>query len=96
MFLARDFGTQTRNYSEAVAAQIDQEIHDALTKAYQRAYDLLSENREKLDGLAQLLTEKETIGRAEFVAFMKGETLCAEAAKSEEVQESVDVSAEEA
>ena len=73
VFLARDFGTQTRNYSEAVAGQIDQEIHDALEKAYQRAYDLLAKNRDKLDGLAQLLIEKETIGRNEFMAFMAGQ-----------------------
>lgn len=72
VFLARDFGSQTRNYSEVVAAKIDQEIHDALMRAYDRAYALLSENREKLDGLAEMLIEKETIGRDEFAAFMAG------------------------
>ena len=74
VFLARDFGSQTRNYSEAIASQIDQEIQDALMQAYHRAYDLLSQYRDKLDGLAQLLIEKETIGREEFEAFMAQDT----------------------
>lgn len=70
VFIARDLGSQTRNYSEEVAAQIDQEIHTSLMNAYDRALDILKTNRERLDGLASLLIERETIAKDEFDAFM--------------------------
>ncbi len=74
VFLARDYGQQTRSYSEEVAARIDAEVQRKMNDAFARATALLMENREKLDGLSALLIERETIDRAEFEAFMKGET----------------------
>ena len=74
VFLARDYGQQTRSYSEDVAARIDAEVQRKMNDAFARATALLMENREKLDGLSALLIERETIDRAEFEAFMKGET----------------------
>ena len=73
VFLARDYGQQSRTYSEAVAARIDAEVQRKMNDALARATELLMEKREKLDGLSMLLVEKETIDRAEFVAFMNGE-----------------------
>ena len=75
VFLARDYGQQSRMYSEDVAARIDAEVQSKMNAAFERAKAILSENRDKLDGLSDLLMERETIDRREFEAFMKGEPL---------------------
>jgi len=62
-------------FSESVAARIDGEVQRKMNEAFERAKALLDENREKLDGLADLLIDRETIDRREFEAFMKGEAL---------------------
>ena len=79
VFLARDYGQQSRTYSEAVAARIDAEVQRKMNDALARATELLMEKRDKLDGLSALLMEKETIDRAEFMAFMNGEARALEA-----------------
>ena len=79
VFLARDYGQQSRTYSEAVAARIDAEVQRKMNEGLARATALLIEKRDKLDGLSALLMEKETIDRAEFVAFMNGEAGALEA-----------------
>jgi cell division protease FtsH len=61
-FLGRDIG-HTRNYSEEIAAIIDEEINVLLTSAHQEAFDILVTNRETLDNLVVELLEKETIDR---------------------------------
>ena len=87
VFLARDYGQQSRMFSESVAARIDAEVQQKMTAAFDRAKAILAENRDKLEGLTTLLMERETIDRAEFSAFMKGEPLpVAEAPKAEEQQ----------
>jgi cell division protease FtsH len=63
-FLGRDIGHQ-RNYSEDVAAIIDDEVNKLLTNAHQEAFDILNENREVLDNLVLTLLEKETLDRNE-------------------------------
>ena len=73
VFLARDYGQQSRTYSEDVAARIDAEVQRKMNDALARATAILKEHRAQLDGLSDLLVEKETIDRAEFVAFLKGE-----------------------
>ncbi|MDO5378524.1 MAG: ATP-dependent zinc metalloprotease FtsH [Clostridia bacterium] len=83
VFLARDYGQQSRTYSEEVASRIDAEVQRKMNEALRRAQELLSENRGKLDALSDLLVERETIDRREFEAFMKGEAL-PERAKDEE------------
>ena len=47
-FLGRDLGHQ-RNYSEDVAAKVDEETKKLLATAHQEAFDILEENREVLD-----------------------------------------------
>ena len=80
VFLARDYGQQSRMFSESVAARIDNEVQQKMSGAFERAKAILTENRDKLDGLTQLLIERETIDRREFAAFMKGEALPAQQA----------------
>ena len=69
IFVGMEFG-QSREYSETTAATIDEEVRTILFNAYQTALDVLTENREKLEGLAQLLIEKETVNHQMFLAFM--------------------------
>ena len=71
IFVGMEFG-HSREYSEATAAAIDEEVRTILQNAYQKALDVLSKNREKLEGLAQLLIEKETVNHEQFLAFMNG------------------------
>ena len=97
VFLARDYGQQSRMFSENVAARIDSEVQQKMGGAFARAKEILTENREKLDGLTQLLIERETIDRREFEAFMKGEALPAqEEAKEENASEAACESGENA
>lgn len=63
-FLGRDLG-HTRNYSEAVAAKIDEEVNALIASSHQEAFDILNENRDVLDSLVLELLEKETLDKAE-------------------------------
>ncbi len=63
-FLGRDIG-HTRNYSEDVAAIVDDETKKFLQTAHQEAFDILVENRDVLDALVNELLEKETLDKAE-------------------------------
>ncbi|WP_435708096.1 ATP-dependent zinc metalloprotease FtsH [Aeromicrobium sp. CF3.5] len=63
-FLGRDLG-HTRNYSESVAAIVDEEINRLITVAHQEAFDILADNRDVLDALVLELMDKETLDKAE-------------------------------
>jgi cell division protease FtsH len=63
-FLGRDMG-HTRNYSEDVAATIDEETKKFLQTAHQEAFDILEENRDVLDSLVLALLDRETLDKAE-------------------------------
>jgi cell division protease FtsH len=63
-FLGRDLG-HTRNYSEDVAAVVDQETKKLLANAHQEAFDILVENRDVLDNLVTALLDRETLDKAE-------------------------------
>lgn len=65
VFMGRDFGS-TRNYSEEVAAAIDEEMRSLIDIAYNKAEKLLADNMDKLHRVAQTLLEKETIDGKEF------------------------------
>ena len=65
VFLGRDW-TQTRNYSEETAAQIDIEVKSIIDKAYAAAREILSNNMDKLHAVAGVLLEKEKISGEEF------------------------------
>ena len=61
-FLGRDMGS-TRNYSEDVAAAVDEETKKLLAAAHQEAFDILEENRDVLDALVLELLDKETLDK---------------------------------
>ncbi len=60
MFLSENF-SQGKNYSEAKASQIDDEVTRFIDEAHQRVCEILSERRTVLDDLAHLLSEKESV-----------------------------------
>ncbi len=61
VFLARDLGTRSRNYSEQTAQKIDEEIRDLVENAYNQCMTILQENRDKLDLITEALLEFETL-----------------------------------
>jgi cell division protease FtsH len=75
VFLGRDFTSRTRNYSETVANQIDDEVRKFILEAHEEARRLLSQNREILDRLASALLERETVDGEEVDAIVAGRDL---------------------
>ena len=65
IFLGREISEQ-RDYSDAVAEQIDREVRRLVSEAYDQARAILVEHRDKLDAVAARLLEVETISRDEF------------------------------
>jgi cell division protease FtsH len=74
VFLGKEIGEQ-RDYSEAVAQQIDEEVRRIVHTAHQRAHQVLAERREQLDTVARRLLEVETLEAEEFVAVLEGRPL---------------------
>ncbi len=71
-FLGRDL-MEDRDYGEDIARAIDEEVRAFIDQGYDRARHILSENREKMDEIAEILLEKETLTRDEFLALLSGE-----------------------
>ena len=72
VFLGKDYG-HTKNYSEAVAAQIDDEVRSIIEKAYKDCVELLTANADKVHALSKYLLKYEKIDGDDFEKLMKGE-----------------------
>ena len=72
VFLGRDFSS-TKNYSEATAAEIDNEIRSIINKAYDKCTSILTEHSDKLEKLAEYLLKVETVDGDQFKALMDGD-----------------------
>ncbi len=72
VFLGRDIGEQ-RNYSEAVAREIDREVRRIVEESYARAKEIIINNRDILARVVKHLIKKETLDRAEFEALVMGQ-----------------------
>ena len=70
VFIGRTM-SQGRSYSEAVAAQIDEEVKRIMSEAYSRCETILRERRDRLDAVAEYLLAHETMDRAAFLAVME-------------------------
>ncbi len=70
VFIGRDLA-HTRGYSEGVACRIDAEVKRLIDEAYAKAKAIILEYRSVLDRCAELLLEKEKIGREEFEALFE-------------------------
>ena len=66
VFIGRTMG-HSRGYSEAVAAQIDEEVRAIVDGAYSRCQEILTAQRDKLDAVAHYLLEHETMEREAFL-----------------------------
>jgi cell division protease FtsH len=71
VFLGREISEQ-RDYSDAIAEVIDQEVREIIDTEHNRARQILTENRDKLDMVAQKLLEVETLEAEEFLALIEG------------------------
>ena len=72
VFLGRDFSSDP-NYSEEVAAKIDNEIKALVEEGYATAEKLLKEHRDKLDFIAAFLLKNEVMDGDQFAAAMDGD-----------------------
>lgn len=70
IFLGREIATE-KNYSEKIAAKIDEEVQKILKRAYDTAVRVLAENKAALRKIAETLIEKETLEQEEFYALIK-------------------------
>jgi cell division protease FtsH len=71
VFLGREISEQ-RDYSDAVAEAIDAEVRKLIDSGHELARKLLTENRDKLELIANRLLEVETLDAAEFIALVEG------------------------
>ena len=76
VFIGRDM-SQHVNYSDEVAAVIDEEVRKILERGYASAKSILLRERAKLEQVAAYLLDREKITGEEFEAVMRGETLAA-------------------
>ena len=74
MFLGREI-QKTRNLSEATQWDIDQEIRKIIDEGHVHARELISENREKLETIAELLIKYETLTGEEIDRILRGEDI---------------------
>jgi cell division protease FtsH len=72
-FLGREFSAEP-DYSDEIAREIDDEIRRIVEAAHQRARDLLTEHRESLGTISEVLVKRETIEKEEFQALLAGKT----------------------
>jgi cell division protease FtsH len=78
VFLGRELAS-SRDYSEEAAKLIDREVRTILDRNYERAREIIRNNRDKLVKLVGRLMDKETLDREEFEALMNEEVTDADA-----------------
>ena len=87
-------GSASLNCSEATAAEIDQEVIAILKESYDKALELLRDNRELMDKLAEFLIEKETITGKEFMKIFRAEKGIPEPEEEEKKPENSEIKPE--
>jgi cell division protease FtsH len=75
VFLGREFGHRARNFSEKTAIDIDDEVRQIVTTQFERAKNLLVENKAALDRIAVALLEWETLDGADVETLIAGQPL---------------------
>ena len=74
VFLGKDFSSQ-KNFSDQTAKLIDQEVKTLVMGGYTRATELLTQNRDKLEEMAQALLEHETLNAKEIQNILNGKNI---------------------
>jgi cell division protease FtsH len=72
-FLGREMGHEP-DYSEEVAREIDDEVRRIIEEGYEAALGVLREHLDDLHKISQILIERETIDKDQFVRLLAGET----------------------
>ena len=72
VFIGKDLA-HAKSHSEAVSGEIDKEVKSIIDQCYSRARRIIMEHEQVLHSCAQLLLEKEKIGREEFEALFAAE-----------------------
>ena len=72
VFLGRDFSSG-KGYSEKTAAEIDDEIRNIIARSYERCKEILTENINKLNFVAEFLLKNESMDEEQFKACMEAE-----------------------
>ena len=83
VFIGGSYG-KTKSYSENVAGQIDDEVKSVIDAAYHKALELLTENRDKLDAVAEFLLKNENMTGEQFKTLMEGQDTTVEEATETE------------
>ena len=83
VFIGGSYG-KTKSYSESVAGQIDDEVKTVIDAAYQKALELLTDNRDKLDAVAEFLLKHENMTGEQFKTLMEGQDTTVEEATETE------------
>ena len=86
VFLGKSYN-QVRNYSEAVASKVDEEIESIVKNAYERTEKLLSEHIDKLHAVARKLFIDEKMSGEEFAEMMNGTNEFTSSAQAETTEE---------
>ncbi len=73
-FLGRSAGQAQTVYSPETAQRIDEEVRNIIDTCYEKATEILVDNRDKLDAMAQALMKYETIDRHQIDDIMEGRT----------------------
>ncbi|MBO5066370.1 MAG: ATP-dependent zinc metalloprotease FtsH [Clostridia bacterium] len=94
VFLGMDY-SNSKNYSEAYASLIDDEVKRILSECYAKCEELLTVHNDKLTLIAETLIEKEKIGKDEFLKLMDENFDPTAEEPSEEAVTTEDVKAEE-
>ena len=78
VFIGRDLA-HAKSHSELIAGEIDREVRNIIDDCYAKAKEIILEHADVLHGCAELLLQKEKIGRAEFEALFGTEGAVSEA-----------------
>ena len=83
VFIGGSYG-KTKSYSERMAGQIDDEVKSVIDAAYSKALELLTDNRDKLDAVAEFLLKHENMTGEQFKTLMEGQDTTVEEATETE------------
>ncbi|HTB50989.1 MAG TPA: ATP-dependent zinc metalloprotease FtsH [Solirubrobacteraceae bacterium] len=72
-FLGREFSTEP-DYSDEIAREIDDEVRRIVESAHQRAKTILTEHKDDLNKISEILVKRETIEKEEFLALLDGKS----------------------
>jgi len=85
VFLGRDYN-KSRNFSDKVALEIDQEVRKIIDECYQKATKILKDNKKLVMTLSDTLIEKETLTKEEIDEIVSTGKLSDKSDKKEEVE----------